>query len=296
MRALSLNHAVFGSADLERQVAYYEDIIGLHVAERDRGRVYLATRSGTDALILSQQPQTALSGLALQVGPAASAHDVARHLEAGGVAADIHTDPHPGVARSVNFVDCHGFAVELLCEPRLQPPGPARGVAALRLGHVAMAVRDVQAAQAFYRDILGFRLGDWIGDRIVFLRCGCEHHALNFIQSDHSGLQHVAFEMQNAATLSASCDVLANAGLRVVWGPVRHGPGHNIATYHENPEGQTIELYAEMDRMTNEALGYYDPRPWHACRPQRPKTWTTGGPQRDIWGPLGSPDFLKQDV
>ena len=61
--------------------------------------------------------------------------------------------------------------------------------------------------------------------------------------------------------------------IRILWGPVRHGPGHNVATYHRNPDEHTIELYIELDQMKDEELGYFDPRPWHRNTPQRPMTW-----------------------
>ena len=154
-------------------------------------------------------------------------------------------------------------------------------------------MRDVQETCRFYGDTLGFKVGDWIADHFVFMRCGHEHHTLNFVQLGQARLQHLAFEMQDAAALIQSCDVLAHNNLEIMWGPVRHGPGHNMATYHRNPQGQIVELYAEMDLMTNEALGYYDPRPWHADRPQKPKVWPRGG---NIWGPVGPVDFLKQGV
>jgi hypothetical protein len=37
-----------------------------------------------------------------------------------------------------------------------------------------------------------------------------------------------------------------------------------------------------MDLMLDEELGYFEPRPWHRDRPQRPKTWV--GLPRDVWG------------
>ncbi len=296
MKALGLNHAAFSCSDLEQQLGYYEEVLGLHVTERTNGRVYLATRSGSDALVLTSRDQTALSGLAFQVGADNDVSDVRKALLAKDVRAEIHTDPHPGIDQSVNFSDPNRLQIELICEPRLHAAGPIRGVAPLRLGHTALVVRDVQETRKFYEHALGFRVGDWIGDYFVFMRCGHEHHTLNFIQSDHSRMQHIAFEMQNSAALTLSCDVLASAELKILWGPVRHGPGHNIATYHKNPAGQIIELYTEMDLMTNEGLGYYDPRPWHVDRPQKPKVWSVGGPQRDIWGPIGPQDFLKQGV
>jgi hypothetical protein len=68
----------------------------------------------------------------------------------------------------------------------------------------------------------------------------------------------------------------------IIWGPLRHGPGHNVATYHRNQDEQVVEFFCELDKMTDEELGYFEPRPWHRDRPQRPKTWV--GLPRDVWG------------
>ena len=51
-----------------------------------------------------------------------------------------------------------------------------------------------------------------------------------------------------SATAAASCDILAQAKLDILWGPLRHGPGHNVSTYHKNPAGQIVRrLFAEKD-------------------------------------------------
>ena len=57
-------------------------------------------------------------------------------------------------------------------------------------------------------------------------------------------------------------------------GAIFGGIGHNLFTYHRGPNGLITELFAELDQMKDEALGYFDPRPWHEDRPQRPKQWT----------------------
>jgi hypothetical protein len=79
--------------------------------------------------------------------------------------------------------------------------------------------------------------------------------------------------------------------MEILWGPVRHGPGHNVAVYHRNPDGQIVELFFDLDRMTDEELGYFEPQPWHRDRPQRPKVWV--GLPRDIWGSPPSPDLTE---
>src|SRR5712692_3328899 len=69
VNGLALSHANFFVPDLERHVAYYEEVIGLQNAGRADGRVYLGAPSGGDALILSEGQHTALAGLAFICEP-----------------------------------------------------------------------------------------------------------------------------------------------------------------------------------------------------------------------------------
>ena len=89
--------------------------------------------------------------------------------------------------------------------------------------------------------------------------------------------QLACLEIQRAA------ETLARHDIHLVWGPGRHIIGHNIAIYHRNADKVRVEFFCEMDQMKDEALGYFDPRPWHQDRPQRPKVW---GPDtlRNYWG------------
>jgi hypothetical protein len=94
----------------------------------------------------------------------------------------------------------------------------------------------------------------------------------------------VAFELRGAAHVIASCEVLAANRIMTIWGPLRHGPSHNMATYHRNPDNLVMELFSELDRMSDEGLGYFDPKPWHRARPQRPRVWPKDE-HCDIWDP-----------
>ena len=105
-------------------------------------------------------------------------------------------------------------------------------------------------------------------------------------------MHHVAFEMRDAAHLHNACDLLGQKRIEIIWGPVRHGPGHNVAAYHINPDQQMVEFFAELDRMTDEEDGFFDPRPWHRDQPQRPKIWDPNL-QRDMWGLPPSSKFLN---
>jgi hypothetical protein len=47
-----------------------------------------------------------------------------------------------------------------------------------------------------------------------------------------------------------------------------------------------------MDQMKDEALGYFEPRPWHHDLPQRPKVWERKYAGM-TWGTPPTPDFLR---
>ena len=66
---LRVGHATFTTPDLERQVAYYTDVMGLIATERDKNRAFLATRTGLEAISLEQGDKSELIRLAFQVAP-----------------------------------------------------------------------------------------------------------------------------------------------------------------------------------------------------------------------------------
>lgn len=270
--------------DLERQIAYYTEIVGLHVVDKCATRAIMATNSGQIAVVLVHGQRESCDRLAFEVSPTLSCADMTRHLNGLGIESKSESWPIPAVEKSLTFLDPKGTAIDLFAAPALAVRGKDVGsTAALKLGHIAFAVPDPLAMSEFYKDTLGFRVSDWIGDYFVFLRCGVDHHSVNFIKGPTSKMHHVAFEMRNATHLYDHCDLLGQKKIEIVWGPMRHAAGHNLATYHFNPDNQIVELFTELDTMSDEEGGFFDPRPWHAELPQRPKTWD---PQHEplTWG------------
>jgi catechol 2,3-dioxygenase-like lactoylglutathione lyase family enzyme len=159
------------------------------------------------------------------------------------------------------------------------------GVMPLKLGHIAYTCPDVQSIVKFYCDVLGFRVSDWRGDFFAFLRCSRDHHTVNFLRDQKTGIHHIAFEVRDWTDIKRASDFLAQSNVHLTWGPLRHIIGHNIAIYHKNPDGVVIEFYCEMDQMYDEQLGFFEPRPWHQDRPQRPKVWGDGT-LSNWWGPM----------
>src|SRR5256885_987826 len=202
------------------------------------------------------------------------------------------TDDLPGIPQTLAFTDIDGRQIELFSRWQFAPPGEqVRGIVVSKLGHMALYAPDPDRTAKFYSDVLGFRDSDRIEENFVFMRCGFEHHSINFARGADGRLHHIAFELRDAAHMHQACDLLGRRKIALLWGPVRHGPGHNVAIYHRNPDGYLVELFFDLDRMVDEELGYFEPRPWHRDRPQRPKTWI--GLPRDVWGVGPAPEATE---
>jgi catechol-2,3-dioxygenase len=279
-----LGHATLTTPDIDAQVQYFTEVVGLTLIERDGQRAFLATKEGLEAVALEPGAPNALARLAFQVAPGGDLGEIARTLASDGIKAERRRNVSPGVAEAVVFKDPKGTEIEIFADYVFaKADNRPAGIMPIKLGHVAYGVRDVQSVVKFYTDVLGFRVSDWRGDIFAFLRCAVDHHTINFMLDEVPQLYHLAFEVKDWAEIQRACEWLARNNIHLIWGPGRHIIGHNIAIYHHNPDRTRIEFFCEMDQMKDEALGYFDPRPWHQDRPQRPKVW---GPDtlRNYWG------------
>ena len=292
-----LGHATFETPDIEKAIEHHTQVIGLSLVARERDRAYLATRLGQLAVefVRSAEPnEPKCAKLSFEVPASSDFAAIRRELAGHGVSAEEKSDATPGLSRVLSFTDPKGTTIELFRDWSTVGNGQqVVGAGAFKLGHVAFIVPEPKAMAEFYGQVLGFRVSDWIGDFFVFMRCNADHHTVNFIRGERVAMHHIAYELKDVAHLQTTCDLLGQRKIPIAWGPVRLGPGHNVATFHRDADDWMTEFYAELDQMKDEELGYFDPRPWHQDRPQRPKVWDSHQVAY-IWGPPPTPDFSRR--
>jgi catechol 2,3-dioxygenase-like lactoylglutathione lyase family enzyme len=289
-----ISHASYEIPDLDAQAEYYTNVLGLRLIAKEQDAAYLANANDHHSVVLRRGEQPRCTRIGFQLGPDDDLDAFEKQTAAHGLRTARKKDPEPTIGDMVSFEDPKGTVMEVFKPPQLQSQVfGSTGIIPHKLGHVAFHVTDVKTATKFYCDVLGFRVSDWMGDYFSFLRCGPDHHTINLVETGSNKHFHTAFELRDWAHMQSACDFLSRNGIKILWGPGRHGIGHNLFTYHRSPNGLITELFAELDQMQDEALGYFDPRPWHRDNPQRPKVWPKTPEAANLWGPM-PPDEMMQ--
>lgn len=284
-----ISHGSYRAPDVTEQVEYFTDVLGLVETGREDGKVFLASTVDHHSVIL-EEGDAACTSIGFQIGAEDDLDALEKHVQSFGIKTARMTDAQPTISDMLVFEDFKGTRMEVFREPDPQPQTfSEKGIVPHKLGHIAFHVDDVQKAVEWYCDVLGFRVSDWMADFFCFLRCGPDHHTINLIGTGVNRHHHSAFELRDWAHMQQACDILSRKGYELIWGPGRHGIGHNLFSYHAAPNGLTVELFAELDQMLDEELGYFDPRPWHRDRPQKPKVWPKDPGAANLWG-IGPPD------
>ena len=215
--------------------------------------------------------------LSFEVAPDSDFGELAQGAGEGRRKSELRNDSIPGMGQVLTFKDNKGTTIELFKEWKyLGKHEQIAGIGPLKLGHVAFYTPDMKRTVGFYEKVLGFRVSDWIGDCFCFMRCNPDHHTVNFFTGPTPKLHHIAFELKDFMHLQNACEMMGQKKMPIIWGPLRHGPGHNVATYHRNPDraGGRILLRARPDEGRGARLFRAAPlAPRHAAAAQ---AWTPG--------------------
>jgi catechol-2,3-dioxygenase len=282
---MHIGHVGLRVRDLERSGAFARRVLGLTESPAGPGELLLSANEKHHELQLIAADAPRFDHVGLEVESEAELQAVAeRVLAAGGVEIDDH-DPGPGLGRCRRFSGPAGIEYEIYTEMTRTPLSTASHLKPLikKLGHLTFLSADAEAVLAFWLDGLGFRVSDQFEGQ-TWTRCDADHHGLA-VGPRGSGtvFHHHAWEVQDWGALGAYCDQLAVEGLALSWGPVRHGPGFNRATYLLDVDGGAIEVYSDLLRIEDEAA-------------YRAIDWSAQPGALNLWGPGPGEDLLEAGI
>jgi 2,3-dihydroxy-p-cumate/2,3-dihydroxybenzoate 3,4-dioxygenase len=276
-RVSDLHYVALAVPDLAAEREFFSDTWGLVEAGEQDGKVYFAAEGSPHPYVirLRQDAEKKTDLIGFSADSRADVDALFEQVKAAG--AKIISEPAaaegPAGGYAFRFFDPDGRPIEVTCDTqKRQHRSLAKGEAIpVGLSHVVLHSPDIKKLEAFYRDALGFRLSDWIGEFMVFLRCNPVHHRLAILPGPPA-LNHVAFDVSSVDELMRGLARLTEKGVKLSWGPGRHTAGNNTFTYYLTPNGNAVEYTSDLEEV-DEAT--WEPQVY-APTPAITDQWGTG--------------------
>jgi catechol 2,3-dioxygenase len=272
-----LDHIRYNSPQPARLAEFYQQALGM-TARRSEGS-YVLEAPGRRLIIGSAQSAAQpFSAFALTSPDHLAAYR--RFLEGRGAA--LLPSPTPLFADGAFAVrdPDDRLAVFGIPEPATAAhDGNAASMLPGQLQHVVVASARFREMMDFYTDTLGFIVSDTVhaeappggeGDvNVCFLRADVLHHSFAVFRAPDSRADHHAYETTGWNDLKLWADHFATMDVSIWWGPGRHGAGNNLFFMVKDPDGNNIEISAELEVMAKGQSG---------------KKWASGKRAINLWG------------
>jgi catechol 2,3-dioxygenase len=280
------------AADPAAAAAFAADHLGFSLVHVDQdGRHFLAA-AGPDPYSLVYVPGDGENGVdhgSYVVNSLGDLDRGAAALEEKGVVVDrIADSPLFRHGPAVRFAAPNGTTLELTIGVAARVPvsehvpPPLAEIAPICFDHVILRHADVAAANAFAQEVLGLKESGQImlpnGDPLLtFFRSHTLFHCYGTANSPHDGLHHVQFTLKNDRALFRAYEAIRGAGaVEVIWGPLRHGCGQNLAFYLLDAEGHIFEYSAEEEVILDDEC--YEVQRWPVDDPHAGDEWSNSKP------------------
>ncbi|MBT3989050.1 MAG: hypothetical protein HON14_04635 [Rhodospirillaceae bacterium] len=247
MLNVKLHHLSFSTDQLDRMVTFYRDQMGMTDIEKIAGDVILRAKGRIMHFV--EGPKNGLNYASYAAPNQAALESIRQLHEAAGLELSASPSPIFGAeAYSLTDPDGNQMVFGVRTNEQEDNSMPAR------MQHVVVATTQVQQLIDFYSEKVGFVVSDIVRkeDDVItscFMRSDNEHHSFAVFLGDASKLDHNCYETSCWNDIRDWADHFSDSETTIFWGPGRHGPGNNLFIMVRDPDGNAVELSAEMGEV-----------------------------------------------
>ena len=277
-----IRHVGYGVEDFDAERHFYAEDWGLEEVGADENMAWFKANGSDEPFVVRIRRSNAnhLDVIALATDSVAAVDELQTKVAEAGCRI-IHPAgllASPGGGYGFRFFSPDGLPFEISAaveRAERRPIDRWEGIP-VRISHIVLHSPDHPALVRFFTDVLGFRVSDWLGDFMCFLRCNSAHHRIAVLPGPPC-LNHVAYDMTGVDGMMVGIGRLRMRGIDIRWGPGRHTAGDNTFSYFVTPNGFAVEYTAELEEVDFE--GHVDRV--HQPSPKIMDQWGigVGGPQ-----------------
>jgi 2,3-dihydroxybiphenyl 1,2-dioxygenase len=305
MEIQALGYLGVGTAKLEDWTSLATQGLGMEAVDRGRGTRAFRMDDRRQRLLLDSTIPDTTQYFGWEVANADALDALATRLERAGIV--VQREPaaladQRFVSGLISFHDPMGNRLEAFHGAAVAdtPFRPSRLISGFRcgplgMGHVLVMVQDVTAALAFYRDLLGFRISDYMRQPMAayFLHVNPRHHSLALVQAPVNAMNHLMVELYSLDDVGQGYDLALMNREQIAATLGRHNNDLITSFYIRTPSDFLVE-YGWGGRDIDDAT--WQPKEL----PSIASFWGHEGLFREIGGdppPIDlRPDALKQSV
>ncbi len=249
-----LHFVALAVPDLAAERAFFGETWGLVEVSESNGKIYFAAEGSPHPYVirLRQDDERKTDLIGFSAASRADVDAIFAQVQASG--SKIISEPGaadgPAGGYAFRFFDPDGRAIEVICDSTQRVHRTlAKGEAIpTGLSHIVLHTPKPADLVKYYEDVLGFRLTDWIGTFMAFLRCNPVHHRLAILPGPPA-LNHVAFDVSSVDEMMRGLARMHEKGVTLSWGPGRHTAGNNTFTYYLTPNGNAVEYTSDLEEV-----------------------------------------------
>lgn len=264
----SLGYIGIGAKSVDEWQSFATDVLGLHAVREEDG-------AGVDTLFLRMDQRhhriavragdDALTYVGWEVATEQDLEAQVEVLKQAGIAATEEPELAAlrGVDRLVLCEDPAGFQTEIYyggpttASQFISPSNVSFVTKApdgtdLGVGHIVLVTPNLDETIAFYSEILGFKVSDYIsvaGFKLTFMHVNPRHHSLAFGPSPDASrgafLDHIMLEVSEFDSIGRALDTIRAREIPLIASLGRHTNDEMLSFYVKSPSGIGIEYGTE---------------------------------------------------
>jgi 2,3-dihydroxybiphenyl 1,2-dioxygenase len=253
MSIQALGYAGFGATNLDDWRQFGTGLVGLQAVERGNSLLAFRMDDRKQRIVIDRAMPEGARFFGWEVADATALEALAARLEQAGV--NVTAEPRAladtrRVGGLISFRDPGGNRLEAFYGAEIDetPFRPGRSISGFRtgplgLGHAVLTVENIDPMMAFYVDVLGFGLSDYIEKpfRAYFFHVNARHHSLAMIETGKSGMHHLMVELFSLDDVGQSYDIALTEPDRVSVTLGRHTNDLMTSFYVKTPSPFMME-------------------------------------------------------